>query len=92
MRQETSLRTFMSEVIPTLSERHQEVLMAFQNDDFTNKELSVHLGWDINRVTPRVNELVKMGIIAERERRQCHHTGRTAIVWGINRDRKVNEY
>ena len=48
----------------------------------TNLELSQFLGLPINSVTPRVNELVKAGVVV-RVDIKFQMTGRTAIVWGI---------
>lgn len=91
MIQQTSLFAYHNEIKPSLSDRHDAVMNAFDtNDGFTNKELASFLGWEINRVTPRVNELVKMGLLEEKTRRPCKETGRSAIVWGAKK--QVIEY
>jgi hypothetical protein len=82
--QQTSLFTYRNEVLPTLSERQQAVLAELrQRENMTNSELAVALGWQINRVTPRTNELVKAGQVVEACRRYCRVTGRTCIAWKI---------
>ena len=88
----TSLQTYYSEVLPNLSDRQQQIIDALKYiGNFTNKELSEFLEWDINRITPRVNELVKLGIICEKGKRKCKYTGRTAIECGLA-ERKVRNY
>jgi len=49
----------------------------------TNLEISVYSKIPINQVTPRTNELVKMGLVVECERRPCGISGRTAISWRV---------
>ena len=44
--------------------------------DATNAELAAHLNWPVNRVTPRVLELRKMGLILEGVRRTCYRDRR----------------
>lgn len=90
MIQETSQLAFQ-EVLPTLSDRHQKVLQVLSTvPDATNSELSRMLGWEINRVTPRVNELVNLEkpLIEQARKRSCKITGRTAIAWRVTRKEK----
>jgi hypothetical protein len=47
----------------------------------TNAELGRHLSWPVNRITPRVLELRKMGLILDAGRRTCKVTGSTAHAW-----------
>ncbi len=39
----------------------------------------------INSVTPRTNELVKMGLLIEDCKRECSISGRKAISWKVRR-------
>ena len=48
----------------------------------TNLEVSDLIKLPINSVTPRTNELVKMGVLIIMGRRKCSISGNTAIVWG----------
>jgi len=89
--QETSLDAYFSEVLPTLGERHQQVLKIF-----INMELSDELDWSVNRVTPRVFELRGMGknnplknkpILVKSELRPCRITKRMVNAWGLNYER-----
>lgn len=52
----------------------------------TNREISKVLDWEINTVTPRVNELRKMGFIEEMGKRDCRISGMNAYVWGVPRE------
>ena len=81
MIQDTSLLAFKQDVQPTLGERQRQVLTALGDQSLTNNELAHALGWEINRVTPRMNELVKLGKVELDKRRPCRITGRTAIAW-----------
>lgn len=82
MIQDTSQKAFREEVVPTLGQRHSEVMAALVGlGEATNSELSTALGWSINRVTPRIHELRKAGRVADVEKRPCKVTGRTAYVW-----------
>jgi len=56
-----------------------DALRFFRNA--TNAEVAQHLGWEINRVTPRVLELRKLGKIIDTGRRTCKVTGNTAHAW-----------
>ncbi len=48
-----------------------------------NNEIAKILCWEINRVTGRVNELVKLGILEAKEKRPSRVTGRLSIAWGL---------
>ncbi len=64
-----------------LSEKQAEILKIFRRNkhkNWTNMELSDALGWSINRVTPRTNELRKMGMLRTAGKRKCDITGNTA--------------
>lgn len=47
----------------------------------TNMEISFLLGWSINRVTGRTNELAKAGYVLESQKRPCRITGFEAVAW-----------
>lgn len=84
--QTTSLFAYRNEVLTTLSYRQAAVLAELgQCDNMTNSELVVALGWGINRVTPRTNELVKAGRVVEACRRECRVTGRRCIAWRVQK-------
>jgi len=47
-------------------------------------EISKITGWAVNRITGRVNELVKMGLVEASEKRRVNpETNKSAIVWQI---------
>lgn len=80
----TSRKAFLDEVAPTLGARQITVLEAIDRlQECSNSELAIALDWTINRVTPRVNELRKAGVVVESTRRMCKVTGRTVIAWKI---------
>jgi len=83
---DTSLRAFFGEVLPTLTNRQQQVIdifFEFPDFDFSNRELAEELGWDINRVTPRTHELREQGVLKESRKRFCKVTGRRVWAWKI---------
>lgn len=41
------------------------------------------LGWEINRITPRIFELREKKLVVEASKRKCKVTGRTAIAWKV---------
>lgn len=81
--QQTSLESF-HDIKKELGKRQQYVLDGFEaNGSCTNLELSRMLGLPINQITPRTNELVKMGLVVEDGKRSCDVSGRKAIAWRI---------
>lgn len=59
----------------------------------TNEQIAEHLGWEINRITGRVNELSHYGMVAVDGLGKTK-SGRTAKVWVVKDlgDKKVMEY
>lgn len=49
----------------------------------TNLEISTWKKIPINQVTPRMNELVKMGYVVKSHVRRCSVSGRMAIAWRV---------
>lgn len=67
--QQTSLFAYHNEIIPTLSARQEAVMAELEkHEDMTNSELAEALGWGINRITPRVQELREAGRVVCRNR------------------------
>lgn len=48
-----------------------------------NKELSDHLGWPINSVTPTVFKLRERGLVVESHRAKYVPTNRRVIYWRV---------
>ena len=79
----TSLDAF-SEIKPELGVRQKQVYDAIKYLGCpTNLEVSVFKKIPINQVTPRTNELVKMGYVVECEKRECSISHRTVWSWRI---------
>lgn len=77
-----SLTAYFNEVAPTLGARQIKVMEVFEcGEAFTNSEIAERLGWSINRVTPRVLELRRLGVLEEGGLRTCRITGRTVNTW-----------
>ena len=47
----------------------------------TNRMIAQHLGWDINRVTGRVTELVNLGMVTAEGTHKDKQTNRTVTLW-----------
>ena len=83
---QTSIEAY-SRIKKELGKRQQEVYDGFLgNGTCTNLEVSRSLGIPINQITPRTNELVKLGLITEVEKRTCDVSGRKAISWRVKRN------
>lgn len=77
---ETSLEAY-EKVKPKINNRQKIVLDVIKvNGAITNEGISFALGWPINQVTPRVNELRHMGMVGE-EGRGMNQTGYSAKLW-----------
>ena len=49
----------------------------------TNRMIAKALGWDINRVTGRVTELVGLGLVGTDETHYDNETNRTVTLWKV---------
>ncbi len=79
--QDTSLDAW-SGIIQSLGPKQQIVFEALQNNPASNRTLSKRIGWEINRITGRVNELRKKGLV---KRMFIEYDGnRPVIVWGVS--------
>jgi hypothetical protein len=91
--QETSLEVYRRKVQPVLGAMQYQVLQEFTHaprSNFTNLELAQRLGWRINRVTPRTNELRKKGLLEEACTRRCAITGNRAKAWQLVHHQEVS--
>lgn len=96
---ETSLLSYFGEVVQNLGNRQETVFSLLSvRGPMSNAEIAEQLGWPINSVTPRVNELRKLGRVlcvcgrfhlAKGDRaacdgvRLCQVTGRVVHVWRV---------
>ncbi|WP_195167157.1 winged helix-turn-helix domain-containing protein [Mycobacteroides abscessus] len=78
-------RAAFDEVKPDLGRRQAAVLAELRsNGPSCNQEIAEGLGWPINTVTPRVNELVERGKVREAFRERYAPTNRRVIFWAAN--------
>lgn len=91
MIQDTSLWAY-ARATQNLGKKQKEVLDALRFfPDATNAELAARLNWPVNRITPRVLEIRKMGLILDAGKRTCKVTGSTAHARGsVVRDSEVS--
>lgn len=61
---ETSIEAYHS-ILEGINSKQQEVLEVFikNNRPLSNEDVKIILGWEINRITPRVGELEKAKLI-----------------------------
>ena len=82
---QTSLMAY-EKLKPNMNRRENQVLEALKEiQPATNKMISLHLHWDINRVTGRTNSLVKKGIVECKFTAKCPITKNTAKFWIVRR-------
>ena len=77
-----------------IGRRHRQILNLFEwandafwdncsNRYFNNREISEMLNLPINSITPRVNELVKMGKLVEHKKMRDAVSNRLSIYWRL---------
>ena len=67
---------------PTIGMRQKTVYGAIKKlDKATNRMIAKYLGWDINRVTGRVTELVNLGMVTTDGTHKDTETNRTVTLW-----------
>ncbi|HEY1577014.1 MAG TPA: helix-turn-helix domain-containing protein [Terracidiphilus sp.] len=83
MIQDTSIEIFLKNIYPNLTARQRPVLHYLRSASvaLTTAELEKALGIPINRITPRVGELRKLGLVVDAGRRRCKATGNMAHAW-----------
>lgn len=71
------------ESLNDLGNKQTEVLIKIEEmQPCSNKQIAKALGWEINRVTGRVNELAKLGYIKS-ERMARNDVGRLEKLWEL---------
>jgi hypothetical protein len=81
MIQDTSLHAYAL-LTQNLTDRQKEVLDRLRYfPDVTNMELAVSMGWTVNRVTGRVGELRKLGLVLDAGKRRCKITNGISHIW-----------
>ena len=81
MIQDTSLHAYAlaSQQLGTTQKAVLDALRFFP--DATNAEIADYMDWPVNRITPRMGELRKQGLVFDAGRRTCKVTGSTAHAW-----------
>ena len=70
--------------MPTIGIKQKEVYTAIKTTvPATNRMIAKALGWDINRVTGRVTELVNLGMVTSNDTYYDSDTNRTVTLWEI---------
>jgi hypothetical protein len=81
MIQDTSLFAY-SVATQNLGAKQKEVLDCLRYfPDATNAEIAAKMNWPVNRITPRMLELRKLGLVLDAGTRTCKVTGSTAHSW-----------
>lgn len=89
----TSLSAY-DKIKESLSFRRLAVLEVMEAEfrPMTNTEIANVLGWSINRVTGRVNELVEMNLVKLIRKGACPVTGFNASFWGWVKQEQQMEF
>lgn len=78
-----STSLFAYKTLVNLGDKQSKVLEKIEEmQPCSNKQIARALGWEINRVTGRVNELAKKGLI-KTERIAVGETGRPEKLWQV---------
>lgn len=82
MIQQTSFQAFLDlRDSGTIGAKQYQVLSVLEEfGPACNYQIAQALGWEVNRVTPRTNELVKLGKV-ELYKKDLGPTGRKVIFW-----------
>ena len=81
MIQQTSLEAYKF-ILHDLGEKQQEVLdTIIRHPGMSNHDIARFLGWEINCVTPRVNELRDMGLVDLMSIKEDGITNRRVMCW-----------
>jgi|TARA_R110000744_G_scaffold346543_2_gene452071 DNA-binding MarR family transcriptional regulator len=84
MVQETSFDAFES-IQDTLGKRQARVYgILKEQGECSNMDISIKLSMPINQITPRTNELVKMGLVKNSGKKKDSITNRLVMIWDIN--------
>ena len=68
--------------------KRQIISLLQQHQSLTDREISSILGYDDpNKIRPRRNELVKLGIVEEDCKRICLIGGKLSIAWRLNQEK-----
>jgi hypothetical protein len=82
----TAVQTY-HDIIDSLPDRRMVVYKALlELKTACNLDVADFLKLPINRVTPRMNELVKLEVVVEDHRGLCGTTNRRVIYWKVNRN------
>lgn len=86
MMQQTSIMSYYDLEPLDVRAAYKEILGALKLcGPLTDRELALVMeATDPNKVRPRRNELVKIGLVESDGRRKCQITGRTSLVWRVN--------
>lgn len=78
---QTSIDAF-KDILKGISKRQSTVLTElYHSGPLSNRQLATRLGWEINCITPRVNELVKKGLVVNHDTHVDSGTNKHVIRW-----------
>lgn len=72
----------LKKLTPSIGLRQKSVYEVLKSKGMaTNRMIARQLGWDINRVTGRMTELVNLGMVTTNGTYQDKETNRTVTLW-----------
>ncbi len=93
MVRETSKETYKQIIEEGILAQSQEAVYRALDllGEATDREISDYMGKeDPNKIRPRRKELVDMGLVYEKGKKECAITGRLALVWAIDHTVEVS--
>ena len=78
----TSIKAYY-EILPKIGARQRQVLEALSSGPKTNRQISKMTGLEVNAVTPRTNELVKLGLVSSRGVIVDPESNKSVTVWSM---------
>ena len=83
MIQQTSIEAY-KEILPELGHRQQIVLDVIAcHPGMSNHDIARFLNWEINTITPRVNELRELGVVDYHSTKVDRVTNRNVMTWEV---------
>ena len=87
----TAIQSYRN-IVDSLPDRRKRVYEALlEIQPACNFDVSEYLNLPINRITPRMNELVGLGIVTEDHRGLCGRTGKRVIYWKVDRNENYEQ-
>lgn len=87
---ETQINSYYE--LSDISKRQQEVVKVLQeNDTITAREIADKLDREVHQVSPRLRELMDLGLVFTAVKMKCKNTGRMVCTYTLHKDKEVKQ-